>query len=667
MTMDPKEKEILKQIAAAIRQLSIEAVQKANSGHPGLPLGCADIGAYLYGKLLRHHPKNPHWINRDRFVLSAGHGSMFLYACLHLAGFGLEKKELMDFRQLHSRTPGHPEYGETPAVESTTGPLGQGVGNAIGQALALKILGQTYNRPKETLFDAKVFCLAGDGCLMEGVSQEACSFAGHLGLDNFVLIFDSNHVTLDGPLSDSGSDDIAMRFRSYGFDVFEMDGHDLENIDTTFTKALHDQKKPVLIIANTTIGYGSPNKAGSCKAHGSPLGEEELALTKKALGLFDEPFFVPQEVYTFFEKKLIHDGQREEKWKSVYATYEKQYPKEYKELDSMQKQVLDSHLEKILKDIPIKAPLALRAASQEVLNVLAEHLPYLIGGSADLSESDRTHIKQAKTISKHAFVGKNIKYGIREFAMATIASGLFQSQLYVPFIGTFLTFSDYMRNAIRLACLGHYHVIYQFTHDSVFLGEDGPTHQPVEQVMSLRMIPNIHVIRPADANEVKAAWFAALTYKKGPTALILTRQNVPDLKGTDVPFEQGLMKGAYIVKKEAHPLEVTLIATGSEVSLAFDVATSLEQKGKGVRVVSMPCMELFRKQKLEYQESVIPSKKHLKVSIEAGVTHGFQEWIGTDGIAIGIDQFGLSAPMKAIQKEFGFTVESIVSKIESKR
>jgi transketolase len=664
--MDATEKEIFKQIANTIRQLSIEAVQKANSGHPGLPLGCADIAAYLYGKVLRHHPKNPKWINRDRFVLSAGHGSMLLYSCLYLAGFGLEKEELMNFRQLHSRTPGHPEYGETPGVESTTGPLGQGIGNAIGQALAIKILEQTYNRKESTLFDAKVFCLAGDGCLMEGVSQEACSFAGHLGIDNFVLIFDSNHVTLDGPLSDSGSDDIAMRFRSYGFDVYEMNGHDLVEIDATFTKALKNQTKPVLIIAHTTIGYGSPNKAGTCKAHGSPLGEEELALTKKALGLSSEPFFVPQEVTQFFSKKLVEDKKREEEWKKIYAAYEKNYPVEFEKLKEMQTQALPKNIEQILQSLVIKGPTSLRAASQEVICELANHLPYLIGGSADLSESDRTHIKQSPNITKGHFNAKNIKYGIREFAMATIASGIFQSQLFVPFIGTFLTFSDYMRNAIRLACLGHYHVIYQFTHDSVFLGEDGPTHQPVEQVMSLRLIPNIHVIRPADPNEVKAAWYAALTYKQGPTALILTRQNVPDLKGTAVPFSEGLMRGAYVCKKEQGELKVTILATGSEVSLAIEVSEALEKQGVATRVISMPCMELFRKQDKAYQEQVLSPKKGIKVSIEAGVTHGFQEWVGQDGLTIGIDRFGISAPMKAIQKEFGFTVENIVRQITAK-
>lgn len=661
--MDKNEKEIYHLIANAIRQLSIEAVQKANSGHPGLPLGCADIAAYLYGKVLHHNPKNPHWLNRDRFVLSAGHGSMLLYSCLHLAGFAVSMDDIKNFRQLHSKTPGHPEYGETPGVESTTGPLGQGVGNAVGQALALKILGQTYSKEGHELFHAKVYCLAGDGCLMEGVSQEACSFAGHYQLDNLVLIFDSNKVTLDGPLSDSGSDDIAMRFKSYGFDVFEMDGHNIEEIEKTFSHVLAHQKKPVLIIAHTIIGKGSPNKEGTCKVHGSPLGEEELKLTKKTLGLSDEPFFVDPKVREFFKNKLVSQHEKENHWNHLLNTYQEKYPELFNQLKAMETQKLPIDLEKTLSEIPNKGPIALRAASQEVICKLADRLPYLIGGSADLSESDRTHIKQSGLITPTDFKEKNIKYGIREFGMATIASGLFQSQMFVPFIGTFLTFSDYMRNAIRLACLGHYHVIYQFTHDSVFLGEDGPTHQPVEQVMSLRLIPNIHVIRPADFNEVKAAWYAALSYKKGPTALILTRQALPDLEGTKVPFSEGMMKGAYIVKKEHNPLAYVIVATGSEVSLAVQSAEALEKKGKGVRVVSMPCMELFRKQEKSYQDEILGPSSVKKVSIEAGVSFGFAEWIGREGIKIGIDSFGLSAPQKAIAEEFGFTVEKVVSKI----
>ncbi len=663
--MDKAEKEILHEIASTIRQLSIEAVQKANSGHPGLPLGCADIAAYLYGKLLKQNPKQPKWLNRDRFVLSAGHGSMLLYSCLYLAGFGLELEELKLFRQLHSRTPGHPEYGETPGVESTTGPLGQGVGNAVGQALSIKIASETFNQPGLSLFDSKVFCLAGDGCLMEGVSQEACSFAGHLKLDNFVLIFDSNQVTLDGPLSDSGSDAIALRFQSYGFDVYEMDGHDLDAINQTFQAALSHQTKPILIIAHTIIGKGSPHRAGTCKAHGAPLGEEELKLTKEALGLPEEPFFVSDRVKIFFKERLHQQEKLCVKWNEDLIHYERHYPDLYAKFLAMQEQKIPLDLEKKLGELKIQSPIAMRSASQEIIQLLAHELPYLIGGSADLSESDRTHIKSSENITAECFSRKNIKFGIREFAMATIAAGLFQGQLLVPFIGTFLTFSDYMRNAIRLACLGHYHVIYQFTHDSVFLGEDGPTHQPVEQVASLRLIPNIQVIRPADVNEMKGAWLAALTYKEGPTALILTRQNLPLLEGSSVPFEKGVSKGAYILRKETKNLTHTLIATGSEVSLAVAVAEALEKTDFGVRVVSMPCMERFRRQPKRYQDEVLAFKIGKKVSIEAGSTATFYEWIGLDGIAIGIDRFGLSAPMGAIAKELGFTVEQIVERITS--
>jgi transketolase len=662
--MDDDQKKILSKISGAIRQLSIEAVQKANSGHPGLPLGCADIAAYLYAVVLKHNPHDPHWLNRDRFVLSAGHGSMLLYSCLHLAGFGLSLDEIKNFRQLHSKTPGHPEYGHTVGVEATTGPLGQGVGNAVGMALANKILAQKFNREGFPLFDSKVYCLAGDGCLMEGVSQEACSFAGHLGLNNFVLIFDSNQVTLDGPLSESGSDDIALRFTSYGFDVFEMQGHDLESIRHTFDQLNHPQTKPVIIIAHTVIGKGAPHKEGTCKAHGSPLGDEELALTKKYWGLPDEPFFVPQAVKVFFEAKLKKDSERQAKWNALLAHYAEKHPSEYKELKTMEKRALPEHFESTLQSLVIKEPIALRAASQEVVNKVAELVPYIIGGSADLSESDRTHLKQFSMIERGNFAGRNIKYGIREFAMATIANGLFLSGMYVPFIGTFLTFSDYMRNAIRLAALSRYHVIYQFTHDSVFLGEDGPTHQPVEHYMSLRTIPNMHVIRPADANEVKAAWYAALKYV-GPTALILTRQALPTLKETNKPFEETVMKGAYIVKKESSALQYTIVATGSEVSLAYSVAEQLEKLGKGTRVVSMPCFELFRKQSKVYQDEVLSPHTGKKISIEAGVTLGWAEWIGRDGLAIGIDTFGASAPMSELAKEFGFTVEAIIGRILS--
>ncbi len=660
--MDGELKKQLSAIAGTIRQLSIEAVQKADSGHPGLPLGCAELGAYLYGYLLKHNPSDSKWENRDRFVLSAGHGSMFLYSCLHLAGFDLPLDQIKNFRQLHSVTPGHPEYGMTDGVEATTGPLGQGVGNAIGQALGMKMLAEKFNTSEHRLFNNKVYCLAGDGCLMEGVSQEACSFAGHLNLNNFVLIFDSNRVTLDGPLPDCGSDDIAKRFISYGFDVYETNGHDLDHIHETFTKFALDQKKPVLVIAHTVIGKGSPNKEGTHKVHGSPLGEEELKLTKKALGLPEEPFFVPQSVKTFFAAKLEKDRERETTWKKLFDSWKMANPKLYQEYELMLLKKCPDDLGKKLMELEIKGPIAGRNASQAVINKIAKELPFLYGGSADLSGSDCTMMKDFSIVMPTDFKGRNFKYGIREFGMATIASGLFQTGFILPFIGTFLTFSDYMRNAIRLAALSHYQVIYQFTHDSIFLGEDGPTHQPVEQVASLRAIPNMFVFRPADAFEVKGAWLEMLKHK-GPSAIILSRQKLPDIAREKNSFEETTHRGAYIAKRESGKVVFVLIATGSEVSLAMDVAKALEEKGRPTRVVSMPCWELFEHQSPQYIQDVLGPDSAEHVSIEAGTSFGWHKWIGRKGIAISIDRFGASAPMEALAKEYGFTKEAILKRL----
>ncbi|MBI5273878.1 MAG: transketolase [Chlamydiales bacterium] len=660
--MDGELKKNLEKIASTIRQLSIEAVQKADSGHPGLPLGCAEIGAYLYGYLLNHHPAHSSWSNRDRFVLSAGHGSMFLYSCLHLAGFDVSLDEIKRFRQLNSITPGHPEYGMTDGVESTTGPLGQGIGNAVGQALGFKILAEKFNTSEHKIFNNKIYCLAGDGCLMEGISHEACGLAGHLNLNNFVLIFDSNRVTLDGPLPDSGSDDIAMRFKSYGFDVFEMDGHSLDDIERTFMQFELDQKKPVLVIAHTIIGKGSPNKAGTYKVHGSPLGEEELELTKKALGLPDEAFYVPQAVTTFFAAKQEKDREKEGKWNKIFESWKVANPSLYQEYTMMVEKKIPPNFEEELKKLEIKAPLAGRNASQTVLNKIGKQLPYLYGGSADLSGSDCTMMKDFSLIAPSDFKGRNIKYGIREFGMAAVASGLYQTGLILPFIGTFLTFSDYMRNAIRLAALSHYHVVYQFTHDSIFLGEDGPTHQPVEHLASLRAIPDLHLFRPADTFEVKGTWLEALKFK-GPTAIVLTRQKLPDIETDRGSFAETVGRGAYIVRKETGKADFALFASGSEVSLAMNVAKELEKVGKRVRVVSMPCWQLFEKQSDEYKKSVVGGDLGIRVSIEAGVSLGWHKWVGPFGITIAVDRFGASAPMSDLAQAYGFTVDAILHRL----
>lgn len=660
--MDPDLKQMLAKIANTIRGLSMDAVQKADSGHPGLPMGCAELGAYLYGYYLKQNPKDPKWLNRDRFVLSAGHGSMLLYSCLFLSGYKVTLDDIKNFRQLHSPTPGHPESFMTDGVETTTGPLGQGVGNAVGQALGMKLLGEKFNSEKYKIFSNKVFVLMGDGCVMEGVSSEVSSLAGHLKLDNLVAIYDANQVTLDGPLAESASEDTKARYRAYGWDVFEIDGNDLDSIDAVFSQIRERQERPCLVIAHTIIGKGAPNKAGTYKAHGAPLGPEEVKAAKEALGIPQEEFYVPQAVMTYFQNRQGVDAQEEQKWRQIFEGWSRENPELLKQLEAMQKNQLPADLEQKLRELQIKAPISGRKASQEAANFLADFLPQLYGGSADLSTSDMTMLKKFPLVGPGQFRGRNIKYGVREFGMATMATGLYQTGMIIPFIGTFLTFSDYMRNAIRLAALQHAHVIYQFTHDSIFLGEDGPTHQPIEHYAALRAIPQLQVIRPADTYEVKMAWIAALQYQ-GPTALILSRQNLPDIEETNVSYAEGVGRGAYIIKKEKERADFTLIATGSELSLAMNVAEALGKLGKQVRVISMPCWEIFEKQNEEYKESVFGGDIGKRVSIEAGVDQGWHKYIGREGIAICIEHFGASAPASVLAKEYGFTVEDILERI----
>jgi transketolase len=660
--MDEDLKKQLAKIAGTIRQLSMDAVQKANSGHPGMPMGCAELGAFLYGVLLRHNPKNAKWANRDRLVLSAGHGSMWLYSCLHLSGFALSLEEIKRFRQLHSITPGHPEYGVTEGVEATTGPLGQGVGNGVGMALGLKLLGTKFNREHFPLFNSKVFVVAGDGCMMEGISSEAASFAGHLKIDNLVLIYDANNICLDGPLFECMSENTKARFQAYGWDTFECDGYDFDRMEAIFSEIRKKQEKPVLIVLRTVIGKGAPHKAGTHHAHGSPLGPEEVAAAKEALGLPKEEFYVPQSVRTFFEHRLAKDEALEAEWNDLFQRWEKAYPDLAAEYEKMQSHFLPADLEETLKKIEIKSPIATRASSGACLQVLGKLLPQLYGGSADLSGSDATMMKNLPLVTPGNFTGRNMKYGVREFAMSAITNGLSLTGMIQPYCGTFLTFSDYMRNAIRLACLSPYHVIYQFTHDSIFLGEDGPTHQSIEQLASLRAIPHMHLIRPADSHEVRMAWLAALRYK-GPTALVLSRQNLPDLKETNVPYEEGMGRGAYIIKKEKAPPDFTLFATGSEVSLAMESAAILEKLGKSVRVISMPCWALFEKQPQSYKNSLVEGNLGVRVAIEAATDFGWHRYIGRHGIAICMEGFGHSAPAADLAQEFGFTTDAIVERL----
>lgn len=661
-TMDPELKQILTKVANTIRILSMDAVQKADSGHPGLPMGCAEIAAYLWGSVLRYNPKDPNWFNRDRFFLSAGHGSMLLYSVLHLSGYDLSLEDIKHFRQLHSKTPGHPEEGVTPGVETTTGPLGQGLGNAVGMALAMKLLEVKFNTDKQKILDAKVFVLMGDGDVMEGVTSEVSSLAGHLKLDNIIAIYDANHVSLDGPLSDSCSENTKMRYQAYGWEVFEMDGNDLDSVQTVIDQAKVNQTRPRLIIATTTIGKGSPNKAGTNKVHGSPLGPEEVKASKIALGVPEEPFYIYQAVTDFFKKKLTQDVAAYDEWRKNFDAWAKANPDKFKEFEQMSHRRLPDDLEEKLAAIPITSPVAGRKASQDVLNVLADMLPQLYGGSADLSVSDLTMLKKFPIVSPGIFKGRNIKFGVREFGMATMATGMAHTGMITPFIGTFLTFSDYMRNAIRLCSLMREHVIYQFTHDSIFLGEDGPTHQPIEQYASLRAIPNLQVIRPGDAFEVKMAWVAALRYN-GPTAILLSRQNLPEIPATKVSYADGMGRGAYIIKKEKRIPDYTLVATGSELHLALDVSAELEKLGKDVRVISMPCWEIYEQQSQEYKENIFGGDLGIRVSIEAGVDLGWHKYIGMNGIAICMETFGASAPYKELAKEYGFTVESILERI----
>lgn len=660
--LDPELKKILTKTANTIRQLSMDAVQKANSGHPGLPMGCAEIGAYLYGVALRHNPKNPKWLNRDHLVLSAGHGSMWLYSCLHLAGFDLSLDEIKNFRQLHSKTPGHPEFGHTEGVEATTGPLGQGTGNAVGMALGLKILAEKFNTKEETLFDSKVFCLCSDGDMMEGVSHEASSLAAHLKLNNLIFIYDSNQICLDGPLAECMSEDTLARYRAYGWDAYAVDGYDFDQLHEIISEVREHQKRPLFILAHTIIGKGSPNKAGTSKAHGSPLGPEEVEASKRNLGLPAEPFYIPKAVETFFSEKLAGEKRLEEEWNERYRLWAKANPSLHAELEKMQRHELPANLEEVLWKLEIASPVAGRKASHSVVNTLAPLLPDLYGGSADLSCSDLTSLEKFPLIAPGHFKGRNIKYGVREFSMGTIANGLAYTQLFTPFVGTFLTFSDYMRNAIRLAALSKLHVIYLFTHDSIFLGEDGPTHQPIEHYAALRAIPHLHVIRPADANEVKMAWVAALRYQYS-TAILLSRQNLPTFKETEVPYAEGVGRGAYLVKKEEDRADYTLFATGSELHLALAVAQELEKRGKEVRVVSMPCWEIFDLQDEAYRNTIVEGNLGKRVSIEAGVDLGWHKYIGREGISICLETFGASAPAGVLSEEFGLSVDTILERI----
>lgn len=661
--MSEDEIQVLQKIAHTVRVLSVDAIEKAQSGHPGLPLGAAELGVYLFARVLRHNPKNPDWPGRDRFVLSAGHGSMLLYSLLHLCGYDLSIEDIRQFRQLHSKTPGHPELGEAPGVETTTGPLGQGVACGVGMAIGQKLAAARFG---EDLFEAKVWVLAGDGCLMEGISSEASSLAGTLALDNLVLIYDANRVCLDGPISEVMHEDVAKRYEAYGFRVMEIDGYDFEQMAAAFSSARSEKEKPVFLIVNTIIGKYAPNKEGTWKAHGGMLGAEEIALVKENIGWEEEPFPVPQEVRDYFTARQPEWEREEAAWNEKFEAM-KSSDAAWAELwESFNRKELPVDFEEQLWNLEIPRDLSTRKCNEYAINKVCQLLPWVVSGSADVSSCDFTWLLDSGVVSGQDWDQRQIKFGVREFAMGACAYGIALHGLMRPAVGTFLTFSDYMRNAVRLCAMMKQRVIYVYSHDSVFLAEDGPTHQPVEHLMSLRLMPNLTVIRPGDENEVKAAWAAAMTVENGPVALCFTRQDVKSTVSdlTRERARKGVPRGAYVIYgTESEAGDVLIIATGSEIHPAVGAARILEEEGASVSVVSMPSWELFEKQDFAYRESVLGGSYDVRVSVEAGSSLGWQKYIGRNGLSISMESFGASAPADVLAEHFGFTAEKIARRI----
>jgi transketolase len=655
--------EILSRAANEARGLAMDAVQAAASGHLGLPLGAAEVGAVLFGHALRFNPDNPSWLNRDRFVLSAGHGSMFLYSWLHLNGFEVSRDDLRNFRQLHSKTPGHPEFGETPGVEATTGPLGQGVGNAVGMAVAAKMAEAHFNKPDHTIFDHKIVCLAGDGCLQEGIASEAAAFAGHQKLDNLILIYDSNDVTLDAMAKETQSENTAERFHAYGFEVHTVDGQDLEAFHDTYLAAKTSTSgKPQFIISRTLIAKGIPEVAGTSKGHGES-GVKFVDAGRKALGLPDEKFYVSDEVTAYFAERKAKLKKEYEAWQDKFAAWKKANPELAEILDRGVRHEVPADLLSRIPAFPADSKIATRKAGSDVLQPIAEAVPLLIGGSADLYGSTLNYIQSDKDFNPQNRAGRNIRFGIREHGMAAILNGIGYYGIFRPSGATFLVFADYCRASIRVASLAKLPVIYVFTHDSVGVGEDGPTHEPIETVSALRLIPNLDVIRPGDPEETAGAFAAALLRTDGPTLLALSRQALPIQN--DIPINlrrEGVSKGAYIAHKENGALTTIILATGSELQHALVAAKEL---GDGIRVVSVPSYDRFLRQEKSYQDEVLPPAVRKRVAIEAGVTDIWYRLVGLDGKVIGIDRFGLSAPGGTVMKELGITAEHVVEAVKS--
>ena len=662
------EKELQQLSINTIRFLAVDAVQKANSGHPGMPMGCAPIAYRLYTKFMKHNPANPKWLNRDRFILSAGHGSMLLYSILNLCGYKISMDDLKNFRQWKSITPGHPEFGLAPGIETTTGPLGQGFSNAIGMAIAQEYLGSLFNKPDLKILDHFIYGICSDGDLMEGISHESASLAGHLKLGKLIFFYDDNGITIDGKTSLAFSEDIKKRFEAYNWQVLNIsDVNDLSQIDKSVEQAQKETIKPTLIITKTHIGFGSPNKQDKSAAHGSPLGEEEVKLTKKNLNWTqDKQFNIPDEVADHFKSLKDQFTKYEDEWNKNFESYKKKYQED---ADRFIKVFINDFGDEWNKSLPVftnySEKVATRSASGRAINELAKYLPTLIGGSADLEPSNNTYIKESVNFSADNRNGKNFHFGIREHGMGGILNGMALYGGVIPYGGTFLVFSDYMRPSIRLASLSGVRPIYVFTHDSIGLGEDGPTHQPIEHLASLRAIPNVLVIRPADANETVEAWKVAIKHKASPVALILTRQKLPVLDRTKMSAAENIFKGAYVLIDSENNPDVILMASGSEVSLAVEAFYLLQSEGIKIRVVSFPSWELFEGQSDEYKESVLPKSVKARISIEAGVKQGWEKYLGEYGEAISIEKFGASAPYEIIFKEYGFTKEPIVEKTKS--
>ena len=656
------------QAANAIRALSMDAVQKANSGHPGAPMGMADIAEVLWTQYLKHNPNNPNWADRDRFVLSNGHGSMLIYSLLHLTGYDLSIDDIKDFRQFHSKTPGHPEYGYTPGVETTTGPLGQGLANAVGMAVAEKLMAARFNKGDHTLVDHRTWCFVGDGCLMEGISHEACSLAGTLGLGKLTVVYDDNGISIDGEIEGWFTDDTPARFAAYGWHVIpDVDGHDSQAVSKAIDEAIAETGRPTIICCKTTIGKGSPNKQGTESCHGAPLGDGEIDLTREALGWSHAPFVVPEEIYAHWDARES-GAQAEAAWNGALEGYRSAYPELADEFERRMRGELPDEFMKGVDDfiaqcVANESDVASRKASQQAIAALAPTLPELLGGSADLAGSNLTLWPEAKGADASDAEGNYIYYGVREFAMAAMMNGIALHGGFIPFGGTFLIFMEYARNAVRMAALMRQRAIYVFTHDSVGLGEDGPTHQPVEQLASMRSTPNLDTWRPCDAVESAIAWKQAIVRQDGPSALVFSRQTLPHQVGAAERVSD-VARGAYVLREEQGELEAIVIATGSEVALAIDAAEKLSAAGRGVRVVSMPCADVFERQDAVYREAVLPSHILARVAVEASHMDWWYKYVGLDGQVVGMSSFGESAPGPQLMKEFGFTVENVVDAIE---